>query len=97
MRVAAGLHHATRSEDVVEAVLGVGRERALERAKFRGNDIAALGGLVLKDRELFVSVELDVSVVRCWKFGDDDLEPGAVGGHPGAGEQLFPVQAVNAR
>jgi len=97
VRVATGIEHATRGEDVVEAVLGIGRERALEGAKLRGDDVAALRWLVLKDRELVVSVKLDVAVVRSGKLGNDYLEASAVGGHQRASEQLLPVQPVDSR
>ena len=49
--VAAGLEHATRGVDGVEAMLGVGGERAAERLELRDDDVAALVGLVLEDRE----------------------------------------------
>jgi hypothetical protein len=77
-------------------MLGIGGERAAKRAKLGRNDVAALVGLVLKDGELVVSVEFDVAVVRGGKLGNDYLESGAVGGHPAASEQLFPVQAIDA-
>src|SRR6478609_3043886 len=78
-------------------MLSVGSESAAKRTKLRGDDIAALVGLVLKDGELVVAIELEVAVVRGGQLGNDDLEPGTVGGHPGACEQLLPVQPINAR
>jgi hypothetical protein len=57
----------------------------------------SFAGLVLKDREFFVAGKLDVAVVRGRKLGNDHLEAGAVGGHPGTGEQLLPVQSIDPR
>ena len=44
-------------------MLGIGGEGAAKRTKLRSDDVAALVGLVLKDGELVVAVELDVSGV----------------------------------
>src|SRR6185312_13629015 len=52
VRVAASLVNLARREDAVEAVFGVGRERAPEWAKLGGDDVAVLRGFVLEDREL---------------------------------------------
>ena len=69
----------------------------MKRLELGDDGVAALVGLVLEDRDLGVSIELDVAVVRGGEAGHQDLQPGAVSGHPGAGEQLLPVQAVDAR
>ena len=78
-------------------MLSAGGEGAPKRTELRGDDIAALVGLVLKDGELVVSIELEVAVMRGRQLGDDDLEPCTIGGHPGACEQLLPVQPINTR
>src|SRR4051794_38016434 len=78
-------------------MLSVGGEGAPKRTELRGDDIAALVGLVLKDGELVVAIELEVAVVRGGELGDDDLESRTVGGHPGTCEQLLPVQPINTR
>lgn len=78
-------------------MLSVCGERTPKRTELRGHDIAALVGLVLKDGELVVAIELEVAVVRRRELGDDDLEPCTVRGHPGACEQLLPVQPINTR
>jgi hypothetical protein len=49
----------------------------------------------MKDGELVVAIELEVAVVRCRELGDDDLDAGAVGGHPRTRQQLLPMQTIN--
>ena len=67
-------------------MLGVGGESAAKRPELCGDDIASLVGLVLKDGEFLVAIQLDLAVVRGGKLGNDDLEPSAVGSHSRAGE-----------
>jgi len=88
--VASGLQHVARGVDRVEAMLGVGGEGSAERLELCDDGIAALVGLVLEDRDLMVSIELDIAVVRSGELGHQDLQAGAVGGHPGACEELLP-------
>jgi hypothetical protein len=78
-------------------MLRVGGECAAKRLELGGDDVAVLGRLVLKDRDLVVSVEFDITVVRDRQPRNDDLQSGAVGGHPRTCEQLFPMQPVDAR
>jgi hypothetical protein len=56
-------------------MLSVGSESAAKGTEFRGDDIAALVGLVLKDGELVVAIELEVAVVRGGSLGMMTLSP----------------------
>ena len=75
---------------------GGGGEGPAEWLELRDDGVTALVGLVLEDRDVAVSIELDVAVVRDGELGHEDLQSGPVGGHPGAGEKLLPVQPVDA-
>ncbi len=95
VRVAARLDDVTGGVDGVEAMLGVGGEGAAKRPQLGGNGVAGLVRLVLEHRDLAVSVQLEVAVVRGRQLRNEDLEAGAVGGHPAAGEQRAPVMTVD--
>ena len=72
VRVAAGLDHATGRVDGVEAVLGVGGERARETARAsRRRRRSLLVGSYWNTAQLVVAIELDVAVVRGGQAGDD--------------------------
>jgi hypothetical protein len=98
MRVTAGLDDAARGVDVVEAVLGVGGERASEGLQLADDVLAGLVGLVLEDGAREVPVQLDVAVVRGGQPGDEDLEAPvpSVAIHADA-SSCFPVQSVEGR
>jgi hypothetical protein len=66
----------------------VGGERPAERPEIVGDDVTALVGLVLEDRQLIVAVELDVAIVCGGGLRLDFLQARAVGGHRGAREEL---------
>ena len=77
-------------------MLGVGGERPVEGLEFGGDGIAALVGFVLKDGDISLLIELDISVVRAGDLGNKHLQAGTVGGHPAAREPLLPVKSVDA-
>jgi hypothetical protein len=59
--VTARFDDAARGVDGIEAMFGVRGERTAERPKLHSNDVSGLVSLVLEDRNLAVSVELDVA------------------------------------
>ncbi len=64
MRASPGHSLGVCLRDGVEAVFGVGGERAAERLELRDDGVGGLVGLVLEDRDLAVPAELEVAVVR---------------------------------
>jgi 3-keto-L-gulonate-6-phosphate decarboxylase len=56
-------------------VLGVGGEGAAERPELGGDEVAILGGLVLEDGQLLVSIELEVAVVGGGELGNEPAAP----------------------
>jgi hypothetical protein len=76
-------------------VLGVGRQRAAERRELARDDVAVLRGLVLKDRDVVVAIQLDVSVVRVCELRHEHLGRCAVRRHPPARKQLLAVNTVD--